>query len=62
MGEHLEENGVTRRDFLKFCAELGAILGLGSLAAPQVAAALSALRRPSVIWLQLQECTGGWPM
>jgi hydrogenase small subunit len=34
------------------------ILGLGSAAAPRVAKALQAVKRPSVVWLQLQECTG----
>lgn len=58
LGQHLEERGVSRRDFLKFCGELAVILGLGELAAPRVAEALQAVKRPSVIWLQLQECTG----
>lgn len=58
LGEHLEERGVSRRDFLKFCGEIAVILGLGELAGPQVAHALQTVRRPSVIWLQLQECTG----
>ena len=34
------------------------VLGLGELAGPKVARALQKMRRPSVIWLQLQECTG----
>jgi hydrogenase small subunit len=56
--QHLEERGVSRRDFLKFCGEMAVILGLGELATPQVAQALQTVKRPSVIWLQLQECTG----
>jgi hydrogenase small subunit len=58
LGEHLQDRGVSRRDFLKFCGDLAIILGLGELAGPQVAEALQAVKRPSVIWLQLQECTG----
>lgn len=58
LGEVLDKRGVSRRDFLAFCAEMGVILGLGNLAAPRMAAALQAVRRPPVIWLQLQECTG----
>jgi hydrogenase small subunit len=58
LDEHLQERGVSRRDFLKFCGEIAVILGLGELAGPQVAHALQAVKRPSVIWLQLQECTG----
>lgn len=58
LGAHLKSRGVSRRDFVKFCGEMAVILGLGSTAAPRVAKALQALKRPSVIWLQLQECTG----
>ncbi len=58
LAEHLERRGVDRRDFLAFCGQIATVLGLGSLAAPKVAAALQAQRRPTVIWLQLQECTG----
>jgi len=55
---YLERRGVTRREFMTFCGEMAAILGLGSLATPRIAKALSAVKRPTVIWLQLQECTG----
>ena len=58
LGEHLEEQGVSRRAFLAYCAEITAILGLSSALTPQVAKALQQQRKPSVIWLQLQECTG----
>ncbi|MGE0353382.1 MAG: hydrogenase small subunit [Gemmatimonadales bacterium] len=58
LGEHLDSRGVSRRDFVKFCGELAVILGLGEMAGPRVAEALQAVKRPSVIWLQLQECTG----
>ncbi|MBP9200435.1 MAG: hydrogenase small subunit, partial [Gemmatimonadales bacterium] len=34
------------------------VLGVGKTAAPRMAAAILADRRPSVIWIQLQECTG----
>lgn len=58
LGEHLAARGVTRREFLKFCGGLAAALGLDSFAVPQLAQALEELRRPSVVWIQLQECTG----
>lgn len=58
LGEHLESRGVSRRDFLKFCGQIAVLLGLGDAASPRVAEALQALKRPSVIWIQLQECTG----
>src|SRR3972149_942776 len=58
LGAYLEKGGVSRRDFMKFCAEMTAILGLGSMMTPRVAQALAAVKRPSVVWLSLQECTG----
>jgi len=58
LGEHLEHRGIARRDFLEFCGSMAAILGLGTMATPRIAGALQQVRRPSLIWLQLQECTG----
>jgi hydrogenase small subunit len=58
LGERLQSRGVSRRDFLDFCGRLAVVLGLGELAGPRLAQALQSVRRPSVIWIQLQECTG----
>lgn len=58
LGEHLERRGVSRREFLTFCGEITVMLGLAQALTPKVVAALQELRRPTVIWLQLQECTG----
>ena len=58
LGERLIEKGVSRRDFLEFCRNTAILLGLGSAAGPRVARALQAIKRPTVIWLELQECTG----
>ena len=56
--ERLEVNGISRRDFLEFCGRLAVVLGLSEAAGARLAHALQAVRRPSVIWIQLQECTG----
>ena len=58
LGDHLAERGVSRRDFLEFCGSMCAVLGISSTMLPKVAAQLEAIKRPSIIWLQLQECTG----
>jgi hydrogenase small subunit len=58
LADHLEQRGVSRRDFVTFCAEVGAVLGLGSALTPKLVKALQQTQRPSVVWLQLQECTG----
>lgn len=56
--EYLEKTGVPRRDFLKFCGEMAVMLGLASAITPRIAKALASIKRPPVVWLSLQECTG----
>ena len=58
LGEILRLQGVSRRGFLKFCAATASLLALPPGMAPAIAAALEKSRRPSVIWLSFQECTG----
>ncbi len=58
LGDHLRSRGVSRREFLQFCGALAAVYGLDRLAVPRIARALEAIKRPSVVWIQLQECTG----
>lgn len=58
LGENLERQGINRREFLTYCGEMGVILGVGSAMGPAIMQSLSEEQRPSVIWLQLQECTG----
>jgi hydrogenase small subunit len=55
---YLAKRGVSRREFVAFCAKMTAVLGLGELLTPRVAKALATQQRPSVVWLSLQECTG----
>jgi hydrogenase small subunit len=51
--------GISRRDFLKFCAGMAATLGLPTSAVADIVKAVtSPAKRPSVIWLHFQECTG----
>ena len=50
--------GISRREFLKFCAATAATLGLPASAEAAIAKAMESAQRPSVIWLQFQECTG----
>jgi hydrogenase small subunit len=58
LGEHLQEEGISRRSFLKFCAATASMLALPPSMIPTVARALEKARRPSVIYLSFQECTG----
>ncbi len=55
----LERNGVSRREFMKFCAAVSAAMAADATFTPaKVAAALTAKKRPPVVWLHFAECTG----
>lgn len=56
--ERLEQKGVNRRDFMKFCTFLSATMGLSHSFVPRVAEALAASQRPPVVYLAFAECTG----
>ena len=58
LGAVLTQRGVSRRSFLKFCATTASLMALPPAVVPQMAEALTRARRPSVIWLPFQECTG----
>src|SRR5271165_3809156 len=63
IAEHLKACGVSRRSFLQLCGTLMATapLGLaltGNKSILQVANAIGKTKRPSVIWLHFQDCTG----
>jgi len=58
LGEFLRSQGVSRRGFLKYCSATASLMALPPSAVAQVAEALATARRPSVIWLSFQECTG----
>lgn len=60
---HLKRCGVPRRDFLQFCSQLmiAAPWGLAiteKATAAEVAREIGQAKRPSVIWLHFQDCTG----
>jgi hydrogenase small subunit len=61
----LEQRGVTRRRFLKFCGAIAASLGLSEALAPSIHEALAESvigktegKLAPVIWLELASCTG----
>ena len=58
LGEALRSQGISRRSFLKFCAATASMMALPPSMIPTIANALEKARRPSVIWLSFQECTG----
>ncbi|MBU1690235.1 MAG: hydrogenase small subunit [Gammaproteobacteria bacterium] len=50
--------GISRRSFLQLCAAMAATMGLPPGADAAIAEAVASKKRPSVIWLHFQECTG----
>jgi hydrogenase small subunit len=50
--------GVSRRDFLKFCTGVAITLGLPLGMGAKIAEAVTNPKRPPVLWLSAQECTG----
>ena len=58
LGEALRLKGISRRGFLKFCAATASMMALPPAMVPAIAEALEKARKPSVIWLSFQECTG----
>ena len=55
--DQLTARGVSRRDFLRFCAWIGACMGVGTEGVAKIAAALETKRRIPVVWMHFQECT-----
>ncbi|MEW5768798.1 MAG: hydrogenase small subunit [Pseudomonadota bacterium] len=60
--DSLARQGINRRTFLKYCTTLASMMALppaaGRAMAEALAAAQAGAKRPSVIWLPFQECTG----
>jgi hydrogenase small subunit len=55
--EKMMHQGISRRDFLKFCGFMAATLGLPMGSEKAIAQALAAGTRPPIIWLEFQDCT-----
>jgi hydrogenase small subunit len=54
----LQQKGINRRRFIKFCTAMTATLALPPRYVAQVAAALEKARKPVLVWLQFQDCAG----
>jgi hydrogenase small subunit len=54
----LVDRGVSRRDFVKFCSTMAAVLALPAGYGTKIAEALEKAPKPSVVWLEMQACTG----
>ena len=58
LGAQLGLHGIDRRKFMQYSATITAMLALPPAFAPQVAAALTAVDKPTLVWLNFQDCAG----
>jgi hydrogenase small subunit len=56
--DELERRGVTRRDFLQFCGVMASVLSLPSTAIGKIAEAIASGEKPTLVWLEFQDCAG----
>jgi hydrogenase small subunit len=54
----LAARGVSRRDFLKYCGSIAALLGMSEMYAPQIAAAVEKSALQPALWMAHGLCTG----
>ncbi len=54
----LEQRGISRRRFLGFASAMTALLALPTTVTPQIVRALETKPRPTVIWMEFQDCAG----
>ncbi|MBI4825549.1 MAG: hydrogenase small subunit [Nitrospirae bacterium] len=53
----LSRKGVSRRDFMKFCTSMAALLSLPATFIPKIAEAITG-KKPILVWLAYQDCAG----
>ncbi len=58
VGQMILERRVSRRDFLKFCAVMAGTLALPPSFAGNIAEAVEKAKKPTVVWLEFQDCAG----
>ena len=58
LAEELRRRGLSRRDFMSFCATMAASLALPDRAAAQIARAIQKTEKPVLVWLEFQDCAG----
>jgi hydrogenase small subunit len=56
--DELRYRGVSRREFLGFCASMAAVLAMPETAAGMIAANIEQAPKPVLVWLEFQDCAG----
>src|ERR1017187_2322097 len=58
LSDALKARGITRRQLVKFCSVMLGTLALPERYLAQTVAAVTKARKPVLVWLQFQDCTG----
>jgi hypothetical protein len=58
LAAELRRHGISRREFLGFCATMASALALPDKAAAQIAQAVLRTQKPILVWLEFQDCAG----
>jgi hydrogenase small subunit len=58
MRRELEARGISRRDFIGFCGGIAVMLGLPRSAGADIAHAIETKLKPTLVWLEFQDCAG----
>src|SRR5271154_6865803 len=58
LGTSLARRGITRRQLVKYCSGMLAMLAMPERYLAQTVAAVSRAKKPVLVWLQFQDCTG----
>jgi hydrogenase small subunit len=54
----LAAQGISRREFMGFCATMASILALPRSFAARIAEAVETAEKPTLVWLEFQDCAG----
>src|SRR5580704_19406043 len=54
----LQRRGITRRQLAKYCSALLATMAMPERYLAQTMAAVGKVKKPVLVWLQFQDCTG----
>lgn len=58
LGRELAARGVSRREFMGFCSAMAVMIGLPKSASAVIANALEYKPKPTLVWLEFQDCAG----
>ncbi len=56
--QELETRGLSRRDFVGFCAAMASVLALPRTVGARVVAEMQRTEKPILLWLEFQDCAG----